>query len=144
VRRAETEAIVPERELRVMRTIPMFTPLPLTALEDVARALVPVTYPAGARIITQGEPGDCFYLIASGEVDVVHDGHRQTTLGPGDGFGEIALLSDRPRTATVQVVDGMDGYRLPREPFLEAVTGNVSSVLAADELVARRLGELHG
>ena len=142
VHRTESQAIVPERELRVMRTIPMFAPLPLTALEDMARALVPVEYAAGTRVITQGERGDCFYLIASGEVEVVHDGHRQTTLGAGDGFGEIALLSDRPRTATIQVVDRMDGYRLPREPFLEAVTGNASSVLAADELVARRLAEL--
>jgi hypothetical protein len=143
VSRAEAGAIVPERELKVMGTIPMFAPLPLTALEDVARALVPVEYGAGTRVITQGEPGDCFYLIASGEVEVVHDGHRETTLGAGDGFGEIALLSDRPRTATVQVVERMDGYRLPREPFLEAVTGNASSVVAADELVARRLAEIH-
>jgi len=142
VQRAEVEAIVPERELRIIRMVPMFTPLPLTALEDLARALVPVQYPSGTRVITQGERGDCFYLIASGAVEVVHNGHRETTLGPGDGFGEIALLSDVPRTATVQVVDPMDGYRLPREPFLETVTGNPSSVVAADELVTRRLAEL--
>jgi len=142
VQRAEAEAIVPEQELRIIRMVPMFTPLPLTALEDVARALVPVTFAPGERVITQGDRGDCFYLIASGEVEVIHDGHRETTLGPGDGFGEIALLSDVSRTATIQVVDPMDGYRLPREPFLEAVTGNASSVLAADELVTRRLAEL--
>jgi cyclic nucleotide-binding protein/MFS transporter len=141
VRRAEAEAIVPERELGVMRAIPMFTPLPLTALEDVARALVPVHYDVGDRVITQGDPGDSFYLIASGEVGISHDGEARGTLGPGDGFGEIALLSDRPRTATVDVLEPMDGYRLPREPFLEAVTGNPSSVMAADDLMARRLAD---
>ncbi|HEX5038755.1 MAG TPA: MFS transporter [Candidatus Limnocylindria bacterium] len=142
VQRAEAEAIVPERELRIIRMFPMFAPLPLTALEDVARALEPIRFGAGERVISQGERGDCFYLIATGRVEVVHDGHRETTLGPGDGFGEIALLSDVPRTATIQVVNAMDGYRLTREPFLEAVTGNPSSVLAADELVSRRLAQL--
>ncbi len=142
VRRAERSAILPERELAAMRRVPMFAPLPLTALEQLARSLEPVSFASGDRVITQGDPGDCFYVIESGTVAIIHDGHRQTTLGAGDGFGEIALLSDRPRTATVDVTDPMTGYRLPREAFLEAVTGSPHSVIAADELMARRLAEL--
>ena len=142
VRRAERSAILPERELAAMRRMPMFAPLPLTALEQLARSLEPVSFASGERVITQGDPGDCFYVIESGSVAIIHDGHRQTTLGAGEGFGEIALLSDRPRTATVDVTDSMTGYRLPREAFLEAVTGSPHSVIAADELMARRLGEL--
>ncbi len=142
VRRAERSAILPERELAAMRRVPMFAPLPLTALEQLARSLEPVSFASGERVITEGDPGDCFYVIESGTVAIIHDGHRQTTLGAGDGFGEIALLSDRPRTATVDVTDPMTGYRLPREAFLEAVTGSPHSVIAADELMARRLAEL--
>lgn len=142
VRRAERSAILPERELAAMRRVPMFAPLPLTALEQLARSLEPVSFASGQRVITQGDPGDCFYVIESGTVAIIHDSHRQATLGAGDGFGEIALLSDRPRTATVDVSDPMTGYRLPRDAFLEAVTGSPHSVIAADELMARRLAEL--
>jgi CRP-like cAMP-binding protein len=120
----------------------MFAPLPLTTLEQLARSLEPITFAAGEQVITQGEPGDCFYLIEAGRVEIIHDGHREATLGPGDGFGEIALLSDRPRTASVDVIDGLVGYRLPRDAFLEAVTGSPHSVLAADEMMSRRLAEL--
>jgi MFS family permease len=142
VRRAEAAAILPERELEAMRALPMFAPLPLTTLEQLARSLEPITFAAGEQVITQGEPGDCFYLIEAGRVEIIHDGHREATLGPGDGFGEIALLSDRPRTASVDVIDGLVGYRLPRDAFLEAVTGSPHSVLAADEMMSRRLAEL--
>jgi CRP-like cAMP-binding protein len=142
VRRAEAAAILPERELTLMRQVPMFEPLPLTTLEQLATSLVPVTYDVGSPIITQGEPGDCYYLVASGRVGIDHDGHRETTLGPGDGFGEIALLRDRPRTASVVAIEPVTGYRLPREAFLEGVTGSATSVTAADELMDRRLAEL--
>ncbi len=143
VRRAEAAAVLPERELAAMRRLPMFAPLPLTALELLARSLDPVSFGAGERIITQGEAGDCFYLIESGSVAIIHDGHREATLGAGDGFGEIALLSDRPRTATVEVTHPLTGYRLPREAFLEAVTGTPHSAIAADQLMEKRLAELH-
>ena len=142
VRRAEASAILPERELAAMRRAPMFAPLPLTNLEQLARSLVAVSFEPGERIITQGEPGDCFYLIESGTVAIIHDEHTETTLGAGDGFGEIALLGDRPRTASVDVVDAFTGYRLPREAFLEAVVGTPGSVTAAHALVSRRLAEL--
>jgi hypothetical protein len=142
VRRAEASAILPERELAIMRRLPMFAPLPLTALEHLARSLEPVAFGIGERVIIQGEPGDAFYLIEKGAVEILHDGHREATLGPGDGFGEIALLSDRPRTASVDVIDPLVGYRLPRAAFLEAVTGSPHSVLAADEMMSRRLAEL--
>jgi len=142
VRRAEASAILPERELAAMRRAPMFAPLPLTSLEQLARSLDPVSFRAGERIITQGDAGDCFYLIESGSVEIVHDGHREATLVAGDGFGEIALLSDRPRTASVAALEPVAGFRLPREAFLEALTGSPTSVLAADALMAQRLAEL--
>ena len=142
VRRAEASAILPERELAAMRQAPMFAPLPLTSLEQLARSLDPVFFGTGERIITQGEAGNCFYLIESGRVEIVHDGHREATLGAGDGFGEIALLSDRPRTATVGVLEPMAGFRLPREAFLEALTGSPNAATAANEMATERLAAL--
>ncbi|MFN2417715.1 MAG: cyclic nucleotide-binding domain-containing protein [Candidatus Limnocylindria bacterium] len=120
----------------------MFAPLPLTIIEQLAQSLVPVRYATGERIIEQGEAGDCFYVIAVGAVDIIHGARDMGTLRGGDGFGEIALLSDRPRTATVIAREPMEGFRLPREDFLEAVAGSPHSMSAAQGLVSQRLAEL--
>jgi MFS family permease len=142
VRRADSGAIVPLRQLELLRGVPMFAPLPLTALEQLAGGLVAEQHAVGSSVIRQGEPGNSWYLITDGAVDVVHDGERVASLGMGDGFGEIALLSDRPRTATILVRKPLDVYRLPREIFLEAVTGSPRAVLAGETTVAGRLAEL--
>jgi MFS family permease len=142
VRRADTGAIVPLRQLELLRNVPMFAPLPMTALEQVAVGLVPEQHATGVDVIRQGEPGECWYLIASGTADVIHDGERVAALGAGDGFGEIALLSDRPRTATVSVRETLDVFRLPRMIFLEAVTGSPHAVRVGENLVAGRIAEL--
>ncbi len=81
-------------------------------------------------------------MIADGTVEIVHDRRRVATLSSGDGFGEIALLTDRPRTANVVALEPMEAYRLSRDAFLEAVTGSSHSVIAADVLMTRRLAEL--
>ena len=86
--------------------------------------------------MTQGEAGDAYFVVADGRATVTIDGERVRELGPGDGFGEIALLEDRPRTATV-VADGpLETFALPRDAFLEAVTGSPAS--AAGRRAARR------
>jgi MFS family permease len=142
VRRVDSSAIVPLRQLELLRGVPMFAPLPMTVLEQVAVGLVPEQHAAGVDVIRQGEPGDCWYLVASGSADVLHDGERIAVLGAGDGFGEIALLSNRPRTATVSVREALDVFRLPRAIFLEAVTGSPHAVRAGETLVAGRIARL--
>jgi MFS family permease len=142
LRGADAAAVVPHRQLTLLRRIPMFAPLPLTVMEHLASSLEHARYDAGTEVITQGDAGNCFYVVASGAVDVIHDGRHVKTLGEGDGFGEIALLSERPRTASVIAREPLETFRLVRPAFLEAVTGSSHSVVAADALMTQRLAEL--
>jgi MFS family permease len=114
-------ARVPVVELNLLRTMPMFAGLAAPSLEGVAGSLQPRTVEPGETLIRQGDPGDAFYAIAGGTLDVEIDGSRVRTVGRGDGVGEIALLRDLPRTATVVAREPSHVFALGREPFLAAV-----------------------
>jgi CRP-like cAMP-binding protein len=124
----------PAAELAMIEGVPMFAPLPLAAKEQMAAALVPVAVPAGTTVITVGDRGDRFYIVGDGEFEVVADGLRGSARA-GDHFGEIALLRDVARTATVKAVVDSNVYALERDDFLAAVTGH-PGVRAAGEAVA--------
>ena len=113
----------------------MLRPLPLPAVEQLARGLEPVRVPAGRAVFHQGDPGDRFYVIETGAADVVGDGRLVTTLGPGDGFGEIALLRRVPRTATVRAVTDLQLHALTCNRFLPVVTGFPPSARQAETSV---------
>src|SRR5262249_35299940 len=99
--------------------------------------LIDVRYPAGAVVIQKGDPGDRFYIVGEGEVEI-----EGNVFGPGSSFGEIALLRDVPRTATVTARTDVLLHALEREEFLAAVTQHEPSSAAADAVIAQRLGEL--
>jgi len=139
LRRVDAAAHVASRPLELLRAIPMFALLPPLVLERLASLSVEVRVPAFSPVFTQGERGDRFYVIASGSPEVEIDGAEARTLGPGDFFGEIALLRDVPRTATVRAVDELTLYALERDDFIGAVTGHAPSREAADSVVAARL-----
>lgn len=118
----------------------LFAPLPAPTIAGLAANLAPVAVAQGRTVIREGDPGDSFYLIADGVVDVTVGGEHVRTQGPGEAFGELALLRDVPRTATVTARTAVRLYSLDRGPFLAAVTGHPESVAAADVLIATRLG----
>jgi MFS family permease len=139
VRGADHSAIVPVRELSLLRGVPLFAPLSLTVIEQLARSMTPVHHATGEPVMRQGDAGDAYYVIADGRASVLRDGVEIAQLGPGDGFGEIALLDDRPRTASVVVTQELEAFRLPRSDFLEAVTGSEHAAAVGARLVDQRL-----
>ena len=137
--RLEASAPVPEREYALLRGVEMFAPLPVVRLEELARRVRPVRVPAGAAVIREGEPGDRFYVIADGSVEVSERGRFRRSEVVGECFGEIALLRDVPRTATVTARTDVELLALEREDFLAAITGDRRALAAGHELVAERL-----
>jgi MFS family permease len=133
---------VPERELALLRGIDLFAPLPAPTLESLARALSPVRVKADEVLFRQGDIGDRYYIVADGEVEIVADDRVVAVTGPGGYFGEIALLRDIPRTATVRAKTDAELLALDRDDFIAAVTGHAASSEAADSVIAARLGSL--
>lgn len=125
--------------LDLLRAVPMFAPLMPATVEGLARKLERVAVPAGAVVLTEGEQSDRFFVIESGTVEVTHDGAVLRREGPGEFFGEIGLLRDVPRTATVTALEDTVLLALERDEFLDAVTGQSDAFRAADDVVSFRL-----
>ncbi|HEV3401104.1 MAG TPA: cyclic nucleotide-binding domain-containing protein, partial [Acidimicrobiales bacterium] len=119
----DARARAPEAQLAALRGVPLFAGQPPLALERLALELVPVTVAAGEAVVTSGEAGDRFYIVEEGTLRVDQpEGGADVDLGPGDWFGEVALLSDVPRTATVRATSEARLFALDRDHFLGAVT----------------------
>ena len=138
---AADQAILPVVEMARLRSLPFFAPLAAPELESLARALEPVEVAGGTAVIREGEPGDRFYVVADGEVEVTVGGTHVKTLGRGDCFGEIALIRNAPRMATVTARSDCILDALDKDSFVTVVTGHCLSANALDDLVQSRLEE---
>jgi MFS family permease len=138
LRAFEVGAPVVEEHFELLRGNSIFAPLPVATLERIGNDLVPVAASAGEEVITQGERGDRFYVIAAGQVEVFEDGAFRRSEGPGESFGEIALLHDVPRTATVRATEPTSLLALERNQFIGAVTGHRRSQQMAHTVVDSR------
>jgi MFS family permease len=138
--RIDRSLTVPTAQLKALQAIEMFAPLPAPTLEALAMSLARIDIPAGETLFRQGDHGDRFYIVESGEIEIEIDGRVANVLGPGDHFGEIALLRDIPRTATARARKETQLYALERDAFLGAVTGHTESSEAAESVVFARLG----
>jgi len=119
----------------------MFAPLPLAVIELLVTELKPHDFAPGTAAVREGEAGDLFYLIVAGSATVKVGGMPGPSLGVGDCFGEIALLRNIPRVATVVADQSLRTLALEREAFLVAIASNSMSGAAADALVDQRLLE---
>ena len=131
-------AVAPAPELELIEHVPMFAPLSVAAKERIAASLVPVAVDAGELVIQAGDIGDRFYIVGEGALEISADGVRKTAR-QADYFGEIALLKDVPRTASVKAVVASKLYALQRADFLAAVTGHRAARAAAQAVAAERL-----
>ena len=142
IRSVDREAALADgADVALLRETSIFGPLGLANLERVARNLIPVEVGSGDVVIREGDPGDRFYLIADGAVEVSRRGQPVAKLGPGDFFGEIALLRDVPRTATVHATEPTSLRALERSHFLAAVTESPTGAVALAEEMDRRIAE---
>lgn len=138
----EAAVAVPERPFKALRAVDMFAPLPLATIENVSRRVDAIEVHAGETVIREGEYGDRFYVVAEGLLDVSCDRGVYPPVGIGDVFGEIALLQDVPRTATVTARDDCLLYALDRESFLCAVSSHMSAANAARGVASERLARV--
>jgi CRP-like cAMP-binding protein len=127
-----------DADIEILRAVPMLAVLPAATIEQLGAGLDHAEFAPGQMVFAQGDAGNRFYVVESGRADVVRDGRVVNTLGRGAGFGEIALLDDRPRTAGI-LASGDEPLCvgvLERAAFLTAVTGYPMSATAGREAVA--------
>ena len=139
LRRLDRGVVVRDDAIRLLRGVPMLAPLSLPSLERLAAGLEPVAVPAGTVVVAQGDAGDRFYVIEAGLATVTGDGHVVAELGPGQAFGEIALLRRAPRTAGVVARTPLRLQTLTAARFLPVVTGHEGSAARAGDEMSRLL-----
>lgn len=127
--------------LQSLRKVPIFSSLPAKEVESIARSVKERVYEPGTVIVKQGDPGVGFFLIAEGRVEVAHDGHKIREMGPGEFFGEMALMEERIRTATVTAKERTRCLQLVRWDFRALLKENPELAVKMLEVVVQRLRE---
>ena len=139
IRKLDATALQPGPGFGFLEEISFFALLPTGVLERLSRELVPLSVEDGTNVVVEGDPGDLFYIVAEGSVEVLKGGQAIATTPAGGYFGEIALLRDVPRTATVRALGDVELYALGRDVFLEAVTGSSDAHELADTVAEKRI-----
>ena len=135
----EAEATVPEHTFALLRAVPLFAPLPIARVETLALRASTTARGAGETVVQEGNPGDEFYVIDTGTVDVSLRGAHVITRGPGEFFGEIALIRDTPRTATVRAAEAVQLVVVDRAAFLDSIGAHPRCTHTANAVADARL-----
>jgi CRP-like cAMP-binding protein len=139
LRRTDEGGAADVRRVQLIRGEPLFAPLSLATVEYLAAALLPIDFQRDEWLMREGDPAGEYLLIESGDVEISQDGRAVGTVGPGGGVGEIALMQDVPRTASIRALGPVTAFSLGRAAFLEAVVGHATSRAAATSRVQARL-----
>ena len=135
----DAAARVPVVEIALFRSLPHFRVLPTPELEGLSHAAVRMEFGHGEKIIVQGETGDLFYAISEGDVSIFVDGVQVATRKRPEGLGEIALLHNRPRSATAVAHGTVVLYALDGDTFISVVTGHDATRRRAEAVATARL-----
>ena len=139
LREIDRHTRIPARELALLVRVRAFAPLPAPDLETLARRVRWLAVDPGTAVITEGERGDAYYVVEHGRFRVEQGGVVLRTLDePADGFGEIALIRNVPRTATVTAEEPSVLLVVRRDDFLGAMAGHAPTRAAVDEVVEER------
>jgi MFS family permease len=141
LRHTDDSATVPQVEIRLLQSVLLFTALAPPALERIARRLLQAPAAIGTTVITEGERGDRYYIVADGAVEIRRQGRVLATARRGTGFGEIALIKGVPRTASAVVTEEATLYALDGEDFVAALTGSLAVRAAAEAISTRYLDQ---
>ncbi len=141
LQRIDASATVPQVEIQLLRSIPIFAALPAPSLEGMAKELAPMEVAAGVVVIREGDVGDSYFAVADGRLTVSRGGRHLQTISRGEGFGEIALIRQVPRQATVTAETNSLLYSLRKELFVETVTGHATAASATHTVIDRHLGD---
>ena len=139
LRHLDRQVVVPERELTLLRALPLFAPLPLVSIERLARSLHREEVREGVDVVRQGDAGDRYYVVEHGRFSVLVNAQQARILGPGDSFGEIALLHQERRSATVRALVDGEVCWLDGRTFVLAVTGHRPTDRAALDIARGHL-----
>lgn len=129
--------------VRFLSRVPLFQSLKKRQLENLAKRFVERTYDPGTAIVTQGKGGEGFFIVVSGNADVIRqrgDGEKVkvNAFGPADFFGELALLDDGPRTASVIATESTECLVLTRWDFFGSLSDDVDMAITILQELARR------
>ena len=128
--------------MEALKRAPLFEGLSRAELVLLSRVSEDLEVPAGKVLCRQGEIGHEFFVIIDGEIDVTRDGERLGTRSSGDFFGEIALLEEIPRTATVTAKTPLRFFVLTRQAFTRLIDANPRVERKVLRALARRVGDL--
>jgi CRP-like cAMP-binding protein len=113
--------------------------LPLQRAERIISSLPSVAVPAGETVVREGAPADKFFIVVEGEAEVVRDGQRVASLGPGQLFGEVAIMRDEPRSATVRATSDLKLLALERDTFRDLIAESMQITPDFDRVIRARL-----
>ena len=128
-----------EAPVELLQRVPLFADFERGELERLARSFKQRTFDSGSTVADEGRTGAGFFVIESGEASVSVHGAERAKLGPGDYFGEIALIDDGARSATVTADSELRCYGLTSWEFRPLVEGNASIAWKLLETMAKRL-----